>query len=188
MSAPPVVTLEGVSVTRDGRVVLEDIRFDVAAAPSLGVWDRTARAKDHAVRAILGLVPLSAGRIEVLGRPAASERRHTIGYVPQRHAFPPGLPGARARRVRLGRPASGEDVHASAARRGAIARVGIAELAARPVGRLSGGEQRAFTLAKALCASSKRAILDEPTSASTSPPSRSSTRCCGASRTSSASP
>jgi zinc transport system ATP-binding protein len=45
----------------------------------------------------------------------------------------------------------------------ALARVGIAHLRDRPVGRLSGGEQRRVTLAQALCADARLLILDEPT-------------------------
>jgi ABC-type Mn2+/Zn2+ transport system ATPase subunit len=162
----PVVRIEGVSITREGRLVLEDIRFDVAAGAFVGVIGPNGAGKTTLLRAILGLVPLSAGRIEVLGRPAAERARagNGIGYVPQRHAFPADFPACALDVVRLGR------LHLHEGRREerrraeeALARVGIAELAARPVGRLSGGEQRRVTLAQALCASTKLLILDEPT-------------------------
>jgi len=165
-STPPVVNIDGVGVTRDGRAVLEDICFDVAAGAFVGVCGPNGAGKTTLLRAILGLVPLSAGRIEVLGRPAAERARigNGIGYVPQRHAFPPDFPANALDVVRLGRLHQRE--RRASERRAAeeaLARVGIAALAARPVGRLSGGEQRRVTLAQALCASSKLLVLDEPT-------------------------
>jgi ABC-type Mn2+/Zn2+ transport system ATPase subunit len=169
MSAPavaPVVKIEGVSVAREGRVVLEDIRFDVAGGAFVGVCGPNGAGKTTLLRAILGLEPLAAGRIEVLGRSAA-ERAHAgngIGYVPQRHAFPPDFPANALDVVRLGRLHRREGrASERAAAEEALARAGIAELAGRPVGRLSGGEQRRVTLAQALCASTKLLILDEPT-------------------------
>ena len=162
----PVVRIEGVSITREGRLVLEDIRFDVAAGAFVGVIGPNGAGKTTLLRAILGLVPLSAGRIEVLGRPAAERARagNGIGYVPQRHAFPADFPANALDVVRLGR------LHQRDGRAGerraaeeALARVGIGGLGGRPVGTLSGGEQRRVTLAQALCASSKLLILDEPT-------------------------
>jgi ABC-type Mn2+/Zn2+ transport system ATPase subunit len=161
-----VVRIAGVSVTREGRTVLEDLSFDVAAGAFVGVIGPNGAGKTTLLRAILGLVPLSAGEIEVLGRPAAERARvgDGIGYVPQRHAFPADFPAHALDVVRLGRlhRREGRAQERRAAEQ-ALARVGIAELAGRPVGRLSGGEQRRVTLAQALCASSKLLILDEPT-------------------------
>ena len=166
MSAPPVVRIEGASVTRDGRSVLEDVSFDVAGGAFVGVIGPNGAGKTTLLRAILGLVPLSGGQIEVLGRPAAERASigNGIGYVPQRHAFPPDFPAHALDVVRLGRlhQREGRALERRAAEE-ALARVGIPELARRPVGRLSGGEQRRVTLAQALCASSKLLILDEPT-------------------------
>ena len=166
MTTAPVVRIESVSVAREGRPVLEDISFDVAAGAFVGVIGPNGAGKTTLLRAILGLAPLSGGRIEVLGRPAAERAGsgNGIGYVPQRHAFPPDFPANALDVVRLGRlhQREGRASERRAAEQ-ALTRVGIAELAARPVGRLSGGEQRRVTLAQALCASSRLLILDEPT-------------------------
>jgi ABC-type Mn2+/Zn2+ transport system ATPase subunit len=162
----PVVRVEGVSVTREARLVLEDISFEVAAGAFVGVIGPNGAGKTTLLRAILGLVPLAAGRIEVLGRPAAERASagNGIGYVPQRHAFPPDFPASALDVVRLGRLHQREGRSEERSRAAeALARVGGAELATRPVGRLSGGEQRRVTLAQALCASSRLLILDEPT-------------------------
>jgi ABC-type Mn2+/Zn2+ transport system ATPase subunit len=166
MRPEAVVRIEGVSVTRDGRSVLEDISFDVAAGAFVGVIGPNGAGKTTLLRAILGLVSLSSGRIEVLGRPAAERASigNGIGYVPQRHAFPPDFPAHALDVVRLGRLHQRESRASERSKaEEALARVGIPELARRPVGALSGGEQRRVTLAQALCASSKLLILDEPT-------------------------
>ena len=166
MSSEAVVRIEGASVEREGRRVLEDISFEVAPGAFVGVIGPNGAGKTTLLRAILGLVPLAAGRIEVLGRPAAerASQGNGIGYVPQRHAFPPDFPASALDVVRLGRlHQRGRSKGERLAAEEALARVGSAELAARPVGRLSGGEQRRVTLAQALCASSKLLILDEPT-------------------------
>jgi ABC-type Mn2+/Zn2+ transport system ATPase subunit len=155
-----------VSIRRDGRAVLEEISFEVLPGAFVGVIGPNGAGKTTLLRAILGLVPLSAGSIEVLGRPAAERARagNGIGYVPQRHAFPPDFPARALDVVRLGRMHQREGrAREREAAREALVRVGIGELAARPVGRLSGGEQRRVTLAQALCASSRLLILDEPT-------------------------
>jgi zinc transport system ATP-binding protein len=125
--------------------------------------------KTTLLKAMLGLVPISKGRIELFGRPRGDRTRNDgVGYVPQRHAVPPGFPASVADVVMMGRlrglgtlriprAADREAVRAT------LERVGLLALADRPVGRLSGGEQRRVMLAQALCASTRLLVLDEPT-------------------------
>jgi ABC-type Mn2+/Zn2+ transport system ATPase subunit len=160
-----VVRFEDVSVERDGRPVLEGISFSLRAGQFLGVVGPNGAGKTTLLRALLGLVPIASGRIEVLGRPPGAARGE-IGYVPQRHAIPAGFPATVADVVGLGRlvplrlRSRREDREAVAL---ALRRVGMAERGGERIGRLSGGEQRRVMLAQALCASQRLLVLDEPT-------------------------
>jgi ABC-type Mn2+/Zn2+ transport system ATPase subunit len=166
----PVVRCIDVGVVRDDRSILEGISFEAEAGSFVGVCGPNGAGKTTLLKAILGLEPVSAGRIEVLGAPANARRRAGagVGYVPQRHAIAASFPATvgdvvamgRLRRGGFGWSRSAEDRAAVAE---SLERVGIAHLRARPVGRLSGGEQRRATLAQALCATRELLILDEPT-------------------------
>jgi ABC-type Mn2+/Zn2+ transport system ATPase subunit len=165
-----VVVCERVSVLRDAQPVLEDISFALDAGRFLGVVGPNGAGKTTLLRALLGLVPIAMGRIEVLGRPAGASRDQArqIGYVPQRHAIAPSFPACVRDVVMMGRLAHfGPWRSPRAADRRAVAdalaRVGIADRAERAIGRLSGGEQRRVMLAQALCASERLLVLDEPT-------------------------
>ena len=176
MSATPsaddiVVRFEHVSVERDGRCVLEGLSFSVRAGQLVGIIGPNGAGKTTLLRALLGLVPVSAGRIEVLGGPPGAAHGE-IGYVPQRHAIDPNFPATVRDVVSMGQlgsvagrrrrvPGSAADRRAGADR--ALQRVGMERFADRMVGRLSGGEQRRILLAQALCASSRLLVLDEPT-------------------------
>ena len=165
-----VVRFEDVSVERQGRLVLEHISFVLRAGHFLGVVGPNGAGKTTLLRALLGLVPLAAGRVEVLGREPGRRRAALpeVGYVPQRHAIPANFPATVRDVVAMGRlgPARPFAPRRRADRDAielALARVGIEDLADRPVGRLSGGEQRRVMLAQALCASQRLLVLDEPT-------------------------
>jgi ABC-type Mn2+/Zn2+ transport system ATPase subunit len=169
-SAEVVVRFEHVSVDRDGRRVLEDIDFSLRAGHFLGVIGPNGAGKTTLLRALLGLVPVAEGRIEVFGHPPGAAPAE-IGYVPQRHAIPPDFPATVRNVVAMGRTARrGGLLHWGASGREddeaverALARVEMSAYADRPVGRLSGGEQRRVVLAQALCASQRLLVLDEPT-------------------------
>jgi zinc transport system ATP-binding protein len=162
-----VVELENVSVRRGGDVVLEQIGFSVEPGQFVGICGPNGAGKTTLLKAILGLLPIDAGTIRVLGAAPGEGARRGIGYVPQRVALPEGFPANALDVVLLGRLGGGFALRASAADRAAaeeaLARVGIAQHARRPVGALSGGLQRRVTLAQALCASRALLVLDEPT-------------------------
>jgi ABC-type Mn2+/Zn2+ transport system ATPase subunit len=165
-----VVRCEDASVDVHGRRVLECISLSLQAGRFLGVVGPNGAGKTTLLRALLGLVPIASGRIEVLGRPAgaSADVARQIGYVPQRYAIPPKFPARVRDVVRMGRlahfgtwrwprPADEQAVV------DALVRVGIGDRADRSVGALSGGEQRRVMLAQALCASERLLVLDEPT-------------------------
>jgi ABC-type Mn2+/Zn2+ transport system ATPase subunit len=164
----PAVRFDGVCVELDGLRVLEDVTFDVREGEFVGLVGPNGAGKTTLLRAMLGLVPLTRGRIELFGRPAGDGARPGIGYVPQRQAPAPSFPASVADVVALGRlhslgwlrrPGAAD----RSAVRQALVRVGIAELSGRPVGRLSGGQQRRVMLAQALAAGARLLVLDEPT-------------------------
>ncbi len=157
-----VIEVEGVSVHRGEAAVLEDISFVLETRQFLGVVGPNGAGKTTLLRAILGLVPTSAGRIEVLGDRDPGLRAQAIGYVPQQVAIDERFPASVLDVVRWGGLRRAHPTRRAEAREH-LDRVGIGDLAGHPVGALSGGEQRRVLLAQALCASQRLLILDEAT-------------------------
>jgi ABC-type Mn2+/Zn2+ transport system ATPase subunit len=165
----PVVEARGVCVVREGRSVLEDVSFSLDAAGLLGVVGPNGAGKTTLLRAVLGLVPLASGEIRIFGDggPGAARRAGGVGYVPQRQVIPARFPVSVRDAVAFGALAGLSRARNASARRERVRRslewVGIAHLAERPIGALSGGEQRRALLAQALCAGERLLLLDEPT-------------------------
>src|SRR5690348_1742588 len=90
------VSFDRVSVDLDGRAVLEDISFRVAEGAFLGVIGPNGAGKTTLLRAMLGLVPIRSGAIEVLGHAPGQHQgdAHMIGYVPQRQAIARNFPAS----------------------------------------------------------------------------------------------
>ncbi|MDL4818033.1 metal ABC transporter ATP-binding protein [Actinomadura opuntiae] len=171
-AAPPFAMTGGV-VRRDGREVLSGVDLRVAAGDVLAVMGPNGAGKSTLVKALLGLVPLAAGRTEIYGEPPARFRGWTrIGYVPQRLPLGGGVPttvrevvasGRIARRSRW-RPALFTD---RAADRAAVDRaleaVGLAGRARDSAHLLSGGQQQRVLIARALAGEPDVFVMDEPT-------------------------
>jgi zinc/manganese transport system ATP-binding protein len=143
----------------------------ISAGEFVAILGPNGVGKSTLLQAILGLLPLTGGSIEVLGA-APGRRNAQVGYLPQRRAFDAstrirgidvvrlgwdgdrwGLPLAvGGRRARLAR----QRVH------DVIDMVGAAAYAYRPIGECSGGEQQRLLIAQALVSGPRLLALDEP--------------------------
>lgn len=156
-------------VRLDHRPVLRGVDLTVEPGDVLAVMGPNGSGKSTLIRALLGLVPLSGGRVEVYGEPPNRFRDwKRIGYVPQRLSVGGGVPatvrevvasGRIARQSRL-RPASAADRRAVDA---ALEAVGMADRARDSAQELSGGQQQRVLIARALAGEPDTFVMDEPT-------------------------
>jgi zinc/manganese transport system ATP-binding protein len=173
---PPVVRLRAAAAARGGRTVWSEVTVEVGAGEFVAVLGPNGSGKSTLLGAILGAVPLTAGRVEVLGAPAG-RRRARIGYLPQRRAFDAALRLRGVDIVRLGLdgarwgvpvPALSRLLAPAAARardervREVLELVGASHYAHRPIGECSGGEQQRLLIAQALIRRPELVLLDEP--------------------------
>jgi zinc/manganese transport system ATP-binding protein len=172
--ATPAVTARHAAIAVGGRVLWSGVDLDVAAGEFVAVLGPNGVGKSTLIKAMLGLLPLASGRLEVLGRPPGQVSGR-IGYLPQRRSFDPGL---RVRGVdvvrcgldgdRWGLPVPGAGRWSARARRAAarvdevIDLVDAGAYASRPIGQLSGGEQQRLLIAQALVRHPELLVLDEP--------------------------
>ena len=168
----PVFELSGATVRYAARLApsLDGAGFRVGAGECVALVGPNGAGKTTALRALLGLVPLAAGRAAILDRPVASWRRdelaRTVGVVVQREE--PAFPVTVADTVAMGRYAHvGRWRALGAADRDAIARAlertDVAALRERWVQTLSGGEWQRVRVARALAQEPRALVLDEPT-------------------------
>jgi ABC-2 type transport system ATP-binding protein len=143
---------------------LDDVDLDVQA-PATGILGRNGAGKSTLFKAMLGLLPLDAGVITILGRDVAREGdalRRRIGYVPEHECLPPELTAADL--VRHLAELRGLR-RADAIRRASevLFAVGLEEERSRIIGSFSLGMRQRVKLAQALVHAPELVILDEPT-------------------------
>jgi zinc/manganese transport system ATP-binding protein len=161
-----VVELDHATIRIGGRAVLADASFTIEAGEFIGVLGPNGAGKTTLMRAILGLLPPSAGGLRVFGRtPQCGDR--TIGYLPQLRTVLPDLRirgldfiGASLHGERWGVPSLTRKDRSSIEE--TLDAVGARELAKRPLSEMSGGERQRLLLAQALMGAPKLLLLDEP--------------------------
>ena len=166
MQAPPAVRFERVTLSYGARAIWSDLSLDIRPGTFVAILGPNGSGKTSLLRAILGLVAPSGGRIEVLGR-APQRGDPGIGYVPQHSSFDPDLPFRGRDLVRLGidghRWGIGlPDATARARVDRVIVSVDAEGYADAPIGRLSGGEQQRLRIAQALVGDPQVLLCDEP--------------------------
>jgi phosphonate transport system ATP-binding protein len=160
----------------DGTVGMKDLDLDIAPGEFVVIVGSSGAGKSTLLRAINGLNRLTAGRVEIDGRPVARregrelrELRKTIGMIFQDFRLVKRLPVMS--NVLIGRLAhvpgwrSMLNLWPQADREiayRALERVGIADKAWSRAGRLSGGQQQRVGIARALAQEPDIILADEP--------------------------
>ena len=152
-----------VSLGYDGATVSHHVSFAVEAGDYLCIVGENGSGKSTLMKALLKLRTPLGGEI-LLGD---GIRQSDIGYLPQQSATQRDFP-ATVGEVVLSGCVGRKDFGLFAKKRSRIvahdsmARLGICALASRSYSELSGGQQQRVLLARALCATEKILLLDEP--------------------------
>lgn len=149
----------------DGKAVLQDLSFAVFSGDYLCIVGENGSGKSTLMKTILGLQQPVRGRILTLD----GLRKNEIGYLPQQTQVQKDFPASVREIVLSGcqgrcgsRPFYNKEEKQLAL--DAMDKMQITQLARRCYRELSGGQQQRVLLARALCATRKMLLLDEPVS------------------------
>jgi len=160
------ITVTGLHVDYGPVTALRGVDAHFPAGRSTAVMGPNGAGKSTLIKALVDLVPRTAGQVRFGDRQTDAVRRR-IAYVPQHSAVDRDFPIDAAATVLLGtyprlgwlrRPGRAERALAAEA----LEQVGMAALADRQIGRLSGGQLQRVFLARALAQRPRYLLLDEP--------------------------
>lgn len=160
------VSVRDLTVAYEEKPVLWDVDLDVPAASLMAIIGPNGAGKSTLIKAILGLVPLSAGSVSIYGGTYQKQRKR-VGYVPQRGSvdwdFPTNaldvtMMGLYGQIGWLRRPGKTQrDIAMNC-----LEKVGMEDFAKRQISQLSGGQQQRVFLARALAQNADLYFMDEP--------------------------
>lgn len=163
------IKADGLSVIyRNGNIALSDATFSIPTSTICALVGINGSGKSTLFKAIMGLVPLVKGSVNILGTPAGKTlKRNTVAYVPQNEEVDWNFPVLVEDVVMMGRYGHmGFLRKASATDRrkvdGALERVNMQDYRHRQIGELSGGQKKRVFLARALAQEGQVILLDEP--------------------------
>ena len=169
MEKPPVIEVEGVTISRSGERVIEDATFKVLRGDFVGVVGPNGGGKTTLLKATLGLLPRDSGIIRLFGEPVERFKAwKRIAYVGQDsvnfdQSFPLSVQElvglGRINRENIGHPLNSEDWRRVEE---ILTFMGIKDLAEKRIGQLSGGQKQRVFVAKAMVRDPDVLFLDEP--------------------------
>jgi len=168
MSETTHIAVEDVTFGYAGTPVVSEISFRIDPGEYVGLIGPNGSGKSTLLGLILGLYEPDRGSVRLFGHPAGAFReRERVGYVAQDAAeTATRMPVTVAEVVLMGRfphagfsRIRGDDRERA---REALRRVGIGDLADRPIAALSGGQRQRAFIARALAGDADLLVLDEP--------------------------
>lgn len=158
-----LITCRNAAFGYEGSPVVSGLDFELNPGDYLCVVGENGAGKSTLIKGILRLLRPLSGQLATGGDLAPQE----IGYLPQQTAAQKDFPAGVEEVVRSGflnrrglRPFYSKAEKQAAAKR--MEQLGIGGLAKRCYRELSGGQQQRVLLARALCATTRLLLLDEP--------------------------
>ena len=165
-TAVPALEIHDLTVAYHKKPVLYGVDLAVPEGKLVGIVGPNGAGKSTLIKAIMGVLPSSAGWVQVFGEPV-KDNLSRIGYVPQRESvdwdFPVNVMDVvlMGRYGKLGlwkRPSKADKEKAMEC----LEKVNLLPLANRQIANLSGGQRQRVFLARALAQESDVYLMDEP--------------------------
>ncbi|MBQ2904505.1 MAG: ABC transporter ATP-binding protein [Clostridia bacterium] len=158
-----LINVKGVSLGYEGKSIVSDLNFIVEKGDYLCIVGENGSGKSTLMKTLLGQKKVLSGKIEF----SDGLKQNEIGYLPQQTEVQKDFPASVKEVVLSGflnscglRPFYSKQQKTRAYE--IMEKLGITDLSKKCYRELSGGQQQRVLLARALCASKKMLVLDEP--------------------------
>jgi len=167
MSSVAAIQTKDLSFSYAHNLVLEKATFSIGAKEFVCIVGPNGGGKTTLLKLLLGLLKPQTGTVSIFGEPPHIARKQ-IGYLPQHTHLDPFFPVRVIDVVLMGRlgKTSPFGRYKKVDRDLALEnldRVGLKDLASRPLRTLSGGQRQRVLIARALVSEPRLLLLDEPT-------------------------
>ena len=168
-ASEPVIRIEGLTKAFAGRVVLNDVSFEVASGRAFCLLGRSGTGKSVTLKHIVGLMQPDAGRVLVHGTDMArvtgrelSRVRQRMGFLFQNAALFDSITVGENVAFPLRRHTDWKDRRIREAARAKLAEVGLEKDYDKMPADLSGGMRKRAGLARAMALDPDILLVDEP--------------------------
>jgi zinc transport system ATP-binding protein len=158
-----LIKAEKLSLGYDSGAIVKDLNFEVNSGDYLCIIGHNGSGKSTLMRTLLGLIKPISGEVVFEG----GLRKNEIGYLPQQTQVQKDFPASIEEIVLSGcvskegfKPFFSKEDRAKA--KANIEKLGLSGMEKRSFRDLSGGQQQRVLLARALCATERVLLLDEP--------------------------
>jgi len=165
-TATAAINISHLGVHYRTQEALRDVNCIVKAGRLTGIFGPNGAGKSTLMKAMLGLVPASSGKVLYQNQPLM-QQLGKVAYVPQRSQIDWTYPATVWDVVMMGRVKKTGWLRSFSAvsrqvAKNALERVGMIDYCDRPIGQLSGGQQQRVFLARALAQQADIFCFDEP--------------------------
>lgn len=161
-----IISLDNVSLIRDGREILRDVTINVFKGDFIAITGPNGGGKTSLLRIMLKLMRPTSGTVSYFNASGAFAAALNVGYLPQKNMIDSRFPITVSELVDMGIPRSKQLTRAERKELvlETVELVGLSSHATRSIGALSGGQLQRALMGRAVISSPEVLVLDEPLS------------------------